>query len=373
MVDLSSYPLIANLTNDKLTKNEHNRLKLVNNDSFEEDTDTLDEQYEKEFSKQVVNRGESRVQAADEVLTTVNLGTPEKPKETQIGEFFKEAEWEALVDLLKEYIDVFAWSYQDMPGWDPKIVEHRIPLDPDAKPIKQKLRRIKPEWSLQVKEEIEKLLRVGFIRVIEYQEWLANIVTVSKSNGKVRVCVDFRDLNKSIPKDDFPLPNIDMLVDSTANYEVKSFVDGFTGYNQIKMAKKDQEKIAFITTWGTYCYTVMPFGLKNAGATYQRAVAALFHDMIHKEIEVYVDDMIIHSKRTDGQHLIDLRKFFNRLREYEMRLNPAKCTFGVVRGKVLEYMITERGIEVDPKKIKAIMKMKPPTTVTEVKAFMGRL
>ena len=373
MVDLSSYPLIATLTNDKLTNNEHNDLKLVNNDSFEEETDTLDEQYEQNFTKQVINRGESRVQAADEVLTTVNLGTAEEPKETQIGEFFKEAEQKALVDLLKEYVDVFAWSYQDMPGLDPNIVEHRIPLDPDAKPIKQKLRRIKPEWSLQVKEEIEKLLRVGFIRVIEYPEWLANIVTVSKSNGKVRVCVDFRDLNKASPKDDFPLPNIDMLVDSTANYEVKSFVDGFAGYNQIKMAKKDQEKTAFITTWGTYCYTVMPFGLKNAGATYQRAVTALFHDMIHKEIEVYVDDMIIHSKGADGQHLIDLRKFFNRLREHEMRLNPAKCTFGVVRGKVLGYMITERGIEVDPKKIKAIIEMKPPTTVTEVKAFMGRL
>ena len=117
----------------------------------------------------------------------------------------------------------------------------------------------------------------------------------------------------------------------------------------------------------------MPFGLKNAGATYQRAVTALFHDMIHKEIEVYVDDMIIHSKGSDGQHLTDLRKFFNRLRENAMRLNPAKCTFGVIRGKVLGYMVTERGIEVDPRKIKAITEMKAPSTISEVKGFMGCL
>ena len=217
------------------------------------------------------------------------------------------------------------------------------------------------------------MLKVGFIRVIEYPTWLSNIVTVTKANGKVRCCVDFRDLNKASPKDDFPLPNIDMLVDTTANYEVKSFVDGFAGYNQIKMAEEDQEKTAFTTPWGTYCYTVMPFGLKNAGATYQRAATALFHDMIHKEIEVYVDDMIIHSQGANGQHFTDLRKFFSRLREHSMRLNPAKCTFGVKRGKVLGYMVTERGIEVDPQKIKAIVEMKPPRTQKEVKSFMGRL
>ena len=369
MFDLSEYPLIASLTTDKLTNN----LKLVNNDSLVRKANTLDTQYTKQISAQTTKWENNRAQAAEEVLTKVNLGTPEEPKETRIGSFFTGKEQEALVNLLKEYVDVFAWSYQDMPGLDPSIVEHRIPLDPELKPLKQKLRRIKPEWSLQVKEEVEKMLRVGFIRVIEYPTWLSNIVTVTKTNGKVRCCVDFRDLNKASPKDDYPLPNIDMLVDTTANFEVKSFVDGFAGYNQIKMAEEDQEKTAFTTPWGTYCYTVMPFGLKNAGATYQRAATVLFHDMIHKEIEVYVDDMIIHSKGSDGQHLIDLRKFFDRLRKHSMRLNPAKCTFGVIRGKVLGYMVTERGIEADPLKIKAIIEMKPPRTTTEVKSFMGRL
>ncbi|XP_034686616.1 uncharacterized protein LOC117915149 [Vitis riparia] len=127
-------------------------------------------------------------------------------------------------------------------------------------------------------------------------EWLANVVPVPKKDGKVRVCVDFRDLNKASPKDDFSLPHIDLLVDGTAGHSMLSFMDGFSGYNQILMASEDMEKTAFITELGTYCYKVMPFGLKNAGATYQRAVTTLFHDMMHKDVEVYVDDMIVKSR-----------------------------------------------------------------------------
>ena len=123
-----------------------------------------------------------------------------------------------------------------------------------------------PEWSFKVKEEVEKQLKVGFIWVVDYSTWLANVVPVLKPNGKVRVCVDYKDLNKAYLKDDFPLPNIDLIVDNTANHALKSFVDGFVGYNKIKMHPEHQEKTAFITPWGTYCYTIMPFGLKNAGA-----------------------------------------------------------------------------------------------------------
>jgi len=110
------------------------------------------------------------------------------------------------------------------------------------------------------------------------------------------MCVDYRDLNKASPKDDFPLPHINVLVDNTTRFLIFSFMDGFFGYNQIKMALEDMEKTTFITPWGTYCYMVMPFGLRNAGATYQRETVALFHDMMHKEIEVYVDDMIAKSE-----------------------------------------------------------------------------
>ena len=149
--------------------------------------------------------------------------------------------------MLRSYLDVFAWSYEDMPGLDPTIVQHHLPILPHARRVKQKLRRLHPRWSLQVKEEIQKQLRVGFLSMVEYPEWLANVVPVPKKDGKVRVCVDFRDLNKASPKDDFPLPHIDMLVDSTAGHPMLSFMDGFSGYNQILMAPEDVEKTSFIT------------------------------------------------------------------------------------------------------------------------------
>ena len=166
--------------------------------------------------------------------------------------------------------------------------------------VKQKLRRIKLEWTLKIKEEVEKQYNAGFLRLVNYPEWLANVVSVPKKDGKVRMCVDFWDLNKASPKDDFSLPHIDILVDNTAGHTLLSFMDGFSGYNQIEMAPEDMEKTFFITSYGTYCYKVMPFGLKNAGATYQRAATTLLHDLIHKGVEVYVDDMIVKSKDHEG-------------------------------------------------------------------------
>ena len=161
--------------------------------------------------------------------------------------------------------------------------------------MKQKLRRTHPDMAVKIKEEVQKQIDAGFLVTSTYPQWVANIVLVPKKDGKVRMCVDYIDLNKASPKDDFPLPHIDILVDNTAKFKVFSFMDGFSGYNQIKMALEDMEKTTFITPWGTFYYRGMPFGLKNAGATYQRAMTTLFHDLMHKEIEVYVDDMIAKS------------------------------------------------------------------------------
>jgi hypothetical protein len=149
-------------------------------------------------------------------------------------------------------------------------------------------------------------------------------------------------------------------------------MDGFSGYNQIKMVPKDMEKTTFITPWGTFCYKVMPFGLKNAGATYQRAMTTIFHDMMHKEIEVYVDDMIAKSK-TEEDHVEYLSKLFQRLRKYKLRLNPNKFTFRVRSGKLLGFIVSQKGIEVDPDKVKAIQEMQAPQTKKHVMGFLGRL
>ena len=204
---------------------------------------------------------------------------------------------------------------------------------------------------------------------------LANVVPIPKKDGKVRVCVDFRDFNKVSPKDDFPLPHIDMLVDSTAGHPMFSFMDRFFGYNKILMALEDMKKTSFIIEWGTYCYRVMPFGLKNAGATYQRASTTLFHDMMHRDVEVYVDDMIVKS-RDRANHLAALQRFFERIRQFRWRLrsdSPKKCTFGVTSGKLLGHIVSERGIEVDPEKIKAILDMPAPRNEKEIRSFLGRL
>ena len=146
-------------------------------------------------------------------------------------------------------------------------------------------------------------------------------------------------------------------------------MDGFSSYNQIKMAPEDMEKITFVTQWGTFCYKVMPFGLKNAGATYQHAMVALFHDMIHHEIEVYVDDMIARSQ-TEEEHLDHLQKLFDRLKLYKLRLNPNKCTFGVRSGKLLGFIVSDKGIQVDPAKVKAIQEMPAPKTEKEDIGFL---
>src|SRR2546425_3006379 len=301
-----------------------------------------------------------------------NLSTAENPKNLEIGSDLRTEITENLKVCLKKNEKAFAWGYEDMPGIDRSIAQHFIPTDPDKKPVKQKRRRIKPEWAEKIKVEITKQLEAGFLKVVQYPEWLANIVPVPKKDGRVRMCVDYRDLNKASPKDDFPLPHIDVLIDNAAGKGCYSIMDGFSGYNQIKMAVKDREKTAFITEYGTFCYKVMPFGLKNAEATYQRMATTLFHDMIHKDLEVYIDDMVIMT-RSQEEHVAALEKFMKRIRKYNLRLNPNKCEFGVASGKLLGFVVGPRGIEIDPDKIKAIRDMEAPQTEKQVRSFIGKI
>ena len=146
-----------------------------------------------------------------------------------------------------------------------------------------------------IKEEVHKLTLTKFIREVYYPDWLANVVIVKKANGKWRMCMDFTDLNKAFPKDSYPLPCINQLVDSTAGHKLLSFMDAFSRYNQIRMDKVDQEKTSFVTSQGLFCYKVIPFGLKNARATYQRLVNHMFRPQIGRNVEVYVDDMLVKS------------------------------------------------------------------------------
>ena len=195
---------------------------------------------------------------------------------------------------------------------------------------------------------------------------------IKKANGKWRLCIDFTDINRACPKDSFPLPRIDLIVDATAGHELLSFMDAFSGYNQISMVPDDQEKTSFVTGQGTYCYRVMPFGLKNARATYQRLVNKMFHKQIGASMEVYIDDMLVKST-TAELHITHLSEAFQILRAYNMKLNPAKCAFGVLAGKFLSFIVNYRGIEANPDKIKAVLDMPPPSNIKEVQRLIGRV
>uniref|UniRef100_A0A2N9IL83 Uncharacterized protein n=1 Tax=Fagus sylvatica TaxID=28930 RepID=A0A2N9IL83_FAGSY len=274
-----------------------------------------------------------------EELEIINLADEgEEPREVKIGTRCTTEQKEALIALLREFHEIFAWSYQDMPGLDTDIVVHKIPLKPECKPVKQALRRMKPEVILKIKEEVEKQLKAGFLSTVTYSDWVANIVPVPKKDGKVRMCVDYRDLNRASPKDNFPLPHIDTLVDNTATNAVFSFMDGFSGYNQIKMAEEDKSKTAFVTHWGTFVYDVMPFVSYRTRSSHRPTQAVPATEEVSAQIKPEQVCLWRHIRKVIGLH---------RQRQEELRLIPAK--------------------------VQAIRSMPAPKTEKEIRSFLGRI
>jgi len=183
-----------------------------------------------------------------------------------------------------------------------------------------------------IEAEVHKLNECGFIREERHLDWVANIVPILKKNEKIRICIDYCDLNAACPKDEFPLPITDII---TCDFERISFMDGFSGYNQSKMYPEDERHTSFRTPLGIYCYTVMPFELKNAGATYQRAMSTIFRNHLRKTVECYVDDIAVKS-RDKNDHLRDLKTMFDIMRAYQLKMNPTKSFLGVSSGKFLD-------------------------------------
>jgi len=217
-----------------------------------------------------------------------------------------------------------------MLGIDPNIVVHEIKTYPDAKPIRQRLRPVHPRKAIAIKLEFEKLLKVDFIYPMALTDWVSNLVLVNKKQGKIRVCVDYRDINKDFPKDIYPTAFVDHIVDDCAGSEIFSLMDGFSGYNQIKVLPRDQRKTTFICSWGNFSYQKLPFGLKNIGETFQRAMSYAFHDIKHI-VQPYLDDLPMHSMH-HSDHPANLRAIFLRCRFYRICLNPHKCVFCVEFG-----------------------------------------
>jgi hypothetical protein len=258
-----------------------------------------------------------------------------------------------------------------MPGVPRRLIEHSLNVDPKATPKQQHLRRFADKRRDTIKKELAKLLAVGFIREVFHLEWLSNPVLIRKKNtNEWRMCVDYTDLNKHCPKDPFRWLWIDQVMDSTAGCDLLFFLDCYSRYHQIAIKEEDQEKTAFITPFGAYCYKTMSFRLRNADATYQRAIQKCFKKQLNKNVEAYVDDVVIKTRNSDTL-ITNLEETFASLREYQWKLNPNKCVFGVPSGKLPGFIISHRRIKANPEKISAITKMKDPTCIKDVQKLTG--
>jgi hypothetical protein len=246
-----------------------------------------------------------------------------------------------------------------------EVIEHKLGIDSAFKPIKQKERRYTLERRKTIKQEVNKLLEVRFIMPVDYPNWLANLVLVEKSDGSWRMCIDYSSLNKAYPKDEYPLPHIYQIVDSIVSCELLSFLDIYSGYHQISLSIDDEEKTTFITPFEIFCYIKMTFSLKNGGATYHKGIHIILETQIRRNVEAYIDDVVVKSKKR-GNLLDDLKETFDNLCKYKMMLNPKKYVFSVSSGKLLGYMVSTWGIEANPTKVEAIKKLQHPRTRREI-------
>jgi hypothetical protein len=308
-------------------------------------------------------------------LEEIDIGDGKTPRPTFVNKTLETDPRDEVIGLLKEYSGCFAWNYTEMSGLSHEIVEHWLPIKSGFRPFKQKARAFRPDLLPRIKDEIHGLLEANFIRPCRYAEGVSNIVPVEKKeSGKLRVCIDFRNLNRATPKDEYPMPIADTLINNAPGNRIISFLNGNAGYNQIFMAEEDASKTVFICPGfiGLFEWVVMTFGLKNAGATYHMAMNLIFHELLGNTVEVYIDDIVVKSAEFSS-HITDLRKAFDKMRRYGLKMNPRKCAFGVSAGKFLGFIIHEHGIEIDPDRIKSIWNVGPPTCKVEVQKFLGKI
>jgi len=275
-----------------------------------------------------------------------------------------------LIQLLRRYKEAFAWDYPHMKGIDPRLSTHHIYIEKDARPIRQPQRRLNPHLKEVVKAELQKNLGVKFIYPISDSKWVSPFVVVPKKNGKWRISVDYRELNKETQKDHFPLPFIDQVLDTLAGNKFFSFLDGFGGYNQIQIAPEDQDKTTFTCPWGTFSYRVLHFGLCNVPATFQRDILSIFADLINEGLEVYMGDFTSYEDSFDPA-LDTLEKVIKHCITTRLCLSHEKCYMMITKGLILGHYISAARIQVDPTKIHISLLIPTPTTQMEVRSFLG--
>jgi hypothetical protein len=223
------------------------------------------------------------------IYEIINLGTPENPKNVNLGKTVSKEDNKAYLKLFKGYQYVFAWSYRELKTYDTHIIQHTIPLKYGVKPFQQKLRKYHPSLEPLMYQELKKLLDAKIIFQIRHSAWVANLVHVIKKSGEIRLCVDFRNLNKASEKDNYPVPPMQQRLQTVSGSEIFSLLNGYSGYNQVLVSEEDQLKTTFRTKWGTFAYKRIPFGLINTGETFQRAMDVAFWGLINKCVAVYLD------------------------------------------------------------------------------------
>ncbi|GJR24773.1 reverse transcriptase domain-containing protein [Tanacetum coccineum] len=294
----------------------------------------------------------------------------------------------ALVKVLKSHKRALAWKLSDIQGINPEFCTHKILMEEDYAPAVQHQRRVNPKIHDVIKKEVEKLLEAGLIYPISDSPWVSPIHCVPKKGGMTvvvneeneliptrlvtgwRVCIDYRKLNEATRKDHFPLPFMDQMLERLAGNEYYCFLDGFSGYFQIPIDPRDQEKTTFTCPYGTFAYRRMPFGLCNAPGTFQRCMLAIFHDMVEKTMEVFMDDFSVFGNSFQNC-LSRLDHMLQRCEDTNLSLNWEKSHFMVKEGIVLGHKISKKGIEVDKDKIDVIAKLPHPTTVKGIRSFLG--
>ena len=271
--------------------------------------------------------------------------------------------------MLSRYPNLFITSYEEIKGF--KGEELRIELKDGVKPVHQILRRMGQEQMMALKEEVDKLLKAGFIYPVETAEWVSPVVVTPKKDGRWRVCVDFKPLNAATKKDPYPLPFIDQILDSVAGYERYSVCNGFSGYFQLKIAPEDQKKTTFITPWGCFCYKVLPYGLTNGPALFQKRANWVLSPFIGSCVKDFIDDFCVYSSRVE--HCEKLQMVLARYDECGGQLNPKKCHLAQPRVKLLGHMVSENGIEADPDKVKAIVLLPSPQSTKQLATFIEKV
>ncbi|MCO5593519.1 hypothetical protein L7F22_047533 [Adiantum nelumboides] len=273
------------------------------------------------------------------------------------------------LQMLKGFPTLFIDGYDKILGIS--IVQHHINLKEGSKPTVQRLRRLGVVQQNALLSEVRKLLYAGFIYPVEDSEWVSPVVVTPKKNGKWRVCVNYKPLNAATKRDHFPLLFQDEILNEVAGYECYTVCDGYSGYFQIRIAEEDQKKTTFVTPWGCFAYRVMPFGLTDAPATFQRYVTHVFQSFFGKSIRVFIDDFCIFSSHS--LHLEKVYEAFCKLQTLGGQLNVEKCHIAERKVALLGHVISEKGIEADPSKVQALVSLPPPTTAKQLVSFLQKV